>query len=132
MGAGAGLGTEQCGWSPGRGGKCKQRTRSINSKSAQDRDLRDGQEGNSSWGGWKMKKEVGICFEFCRQIGFRGPGWGWGWESPECGGESLLLEMSLPRGGESPHAVWGSTQAGLRKGRDGHQSGGASADAEWN
>ena len=61
------------------GSKCKQRTGSINSKSAQDRDLRDGQEGNSSRGGWKMKKEVGICFEFCRQIGLRG------WESPECG-----------------------------------------------
>lgn len=37
-------------------------------------------------------------------------------------GGILLLEMSLPRGGESPHTVLGRAQAGLRKDGDERES----------
>lgn len=107
------------------GSKCKQRTGSINSKSAQDRDSRDGQEGNSSRGGWKMKKEVGICFEFCRQIGLRG------WESPECGSDSPAGDVIPQRRGESTHTALGRTQAERRKGGDDPNPKGVRADEEW-
>lgn len=76
MGAGERVGErEKCGLEAWEGrAKVNREARRINSKSAQDRDSKDGQEGNSSWGGWKMKKEAGSCFESCRQIDFRGAG----------------------------------------------------------
>lgn len=63
-----------------------------------------------------MKNEVGICFEFCRQIGLGG------WERPECRGDSPAGDVIPQRwgaaGGNSTRTAWGRAQAELRKGRD--------------
>lgn len=48
--------------------------KSINTNQPRTEARRDRQDGNSSWGGWKMKKEVGIRFESCRRIDSRAVG----------------------------------------------------------
>lgn len=52
-----------------------------------------------------MKKEVGICFEFCRQIGFRGGNWGGGGKIQSEGGNSPLRDVTPKRRGESTHSI---------------------------
>ena len=93
-------------------GEHKQRNESCKHKSAPIEARRVRQDGNPSWGGWKMKKEVGIRFESCRRLtpgNGTGAGWGGGGDGIFC----LPLETSFPKGGgESTSTACRGTSSG--------------------
>lgn len=109
-------------------GEHKQRNESCKHKSAPMEARRVGQDGNPSWGGWKMKKEVGIRFESCRRLtpgqwDRRRVGWGVAYSASR-------LKRRSQKEGESPQAllVGGRAQAKPRNCRDDSEFQGTHAD----